>query len=160
MAGDAGNQISREGFAALEAELHELENEGRRAIAERIKTARDFGDLKENAEYHDAKEAQAHLETKILRLRALRDNSVVVEIGGTGDEVALGMAVTVRDVDSGREATHTMVGAAQSDPASGKLSVDSPLGRALAGARVGDEVAFEAPRGARRLTVVSIEPAG
>ena len=79
MAGDQGNQISREGLAALEAELHELETEGRRAMAERIKTARDFGDLKENAEYHDAKEAQAHLETKILRLRALRDNAVVVE---------------------------------------------------------------------------------
>jgi transcription elongation factor GreA len=148
--------ISREGLAALEAELAELENEGRRAIAERIKTARDFGDLKENAEYHDAKEAQAHLETKILRLRALRDNSVVVETGGAGDDVALGVAVTVRDLDSGREAVHTMVSAAESDPANGRLSIDSPLGRALTGARVGDQVTFDAPRGQRRLEVVAI----
>jgi transcription elongation factor GreA len=155
---DAGNHISREGLAALEAELHELETEGRRAMAERIKTARDFGDLKENAEYHDAKEAQAHLETKILRLRALRDNAVVVETGGAADAVALGVAVTVRDLDSGREATHAIVSAAESDPAAGKLSIDSPLGRALTGARVGDEVAFEAPRGTRRLEVVAIEP--
>jgi transcription elongation factor GreA len=156
MAGDAGNQISREGLAALEAELAGLENEGRRAIAERIKTARDFGDLKENAEYHDAKDAQAHLETKILRLRALRDNSVVVETGGSIDAVALGVAVTVRDLDSAREATHTIVSAAESDPAAGKLSIDSPLGRALTGARVGDEVTFDAPRGQRRLEIVAI----
>ncbi len=153
---DEGNHISREGLAALEAELAELENEGRRAIAERIRTARDFGDLKENAEYHDAKEAQAHLETKILRLRALRDNSVVVE-AGSGDEVALGVAVTVRDLDSGKEVVHTIVSAAESDPASGRLSIDSPLGRALTGARPGDEVTFDAPRGQRRLAIVAIE---
>ena len=84
MAGEPSGHISPEGLAALEAELHELETEGRRAIAERIKTARDFGDLKENAEYHDAKEAQAHLETKILRLRELRSGAVVVETGGDG----------------------------------------------------------------------------
>ena len=156
MTGDTGNQISREGLAALEAELATLETEGRRAIAERIKTARDFGDLKENAEYHDAKDAQAHLETKILRLRALRDNSVVVETGGSSDEVALGVAVSVRDLDSGREATHTIVSAAESDPAAGKLSIDSPLGRALTGARAGDQVTFDAPRGQRRLEIVAI----
>jgi len=159
MAGDAGSQISRAALTALEAELEELETEGRRAIAERIKTARDFGDLKENAEYHDAKEAQAHLETKILRLRAMRDNAVVVETGGAGDEVALGVAVTVRDVESGRERVHTIVSVAESDPASGKLSIDSPLGSALTGARVGEQVTFDAPRGRRTLEVVAIEPA-
>jgi transcription elongation factor GreA len=89
----------------------------------------------------------------------MRDNAVVVEPGGSGGEVALGVSVTVRDVDSGREATHTIVGASESDPAAGKLSIDSPLGRALTGAHVGDEVAFEAPRGARRLEVVRIDPA-
>jgi transcription elongation factor GreA len=153
---DAGRHISREGLAALEAQLLELQTEGRRAIADRIRTARDFGDLKENAEYHDAKEAQAHLETKILRLRELRDNAVVVETGGADGEVALGVVVTVRDLDSGREAEHTIVSAAESDPASGRLSIDSPLGRALTGARVGDEVRFDAPRGPRRLEVTAI----
>jgi transcription elongation factor GreA len=156
---DAGRHISPTGLAALEAELHELETEGRRQIAERIKTARDFGDLKENAEYHDAKEAQAHLETKILRLRQLRDNAVVVEPGGASDEVALGVVVTVRDLDNGREAEHTIVSAAESDPASGKLSIDSPLGHALTGARAGDTVTFDAPRGRRRLDIVAITPA-
>jgi transcription elongation factor GreA len=153
---DTGRHISPDGLAALEAELNELETEGRRAIAERIKTAREWGDLSENAEYHAAKEAQAHLETKILRLRGLRDNAIVVEPGGAPGEVALGVTVTVRDLDSGREAEHTIVSAAESDPASGKLSIDSPLGRALTGARAGDEVAFDAPRGRRRLEVVAI----
>jgi transcription elongation factor GreA len=154
---DAGRHISPAGLAALEAELNELETEGRREIAERIKTARDFGDLSENAEYHDAKNAQAHLETKILRLRQLRDNAVVVEPGGASGEVALGAVVKVRDLDSGREAEHTIVSAAESDPASGRLSIDAPLGRALTGARVGDEVTFDAPRGQRRLEIVAIE---
>ncbi len=77
------HHISADGLAALEAELHALETEGRRAIAERIKTAREWGDLKENSEYHDAKDAQAHLETKILRLRDLRHHAVVVEPGAT-----------------------------------------------------------------------------
>jgi transcription elongation factor GreA len=153
---EASRHISPEGLAALERELQELETEGRRAIAERIRIAREWGDLSENAEYHDAKEAQAHLETKILRLRELRDNAVVVEPGGAGGEVALGVVVTVRDLDSGREVEHTIVSAAESDPASGKLSIDSPLGRALTGAREGDEVTFDAPRGQRRLQIVSI----
>jgi transcription elongation factor GreA len=156
MSGDSGRHISPQGLAALEAELQELETEGRRAIAERIKTAREWGDLSENAEYHAAKEAQAHLETKILRLRVLRDNAIVVEPGGAPGEVALGATVTVRDLDTGREAQHTIVSAAESDPASGRLSIDSPLGRALTGARAGDEVAFDAPRGRRRLEVVAI----
>ena len=156
MADDSSRHISPEGLAALEAELHELESAGRDAIADRIRTAREWGDLSENAEYHDAKEAQAHLETKILRLRELRDNSIVVEPSGASGEVALGVVVTVRDLDGGREAEHTIVSAAESDPAHGRLSIDSPLGRALTGAKVGDTVTFEAPRGRRRLEVVAI----
>ena len=157
MTGDPSRHISPEGLAALEAELEELETEGRSAIADRIRTAREWGDLSENAEYHDAKEAQAHLETKILRLRELRDNAIVVKPGGASGEVALGVTVTVRDLDSGREQEHTIVSAAESDPASGRLSIDSPLGRALTGARVGDQVTFDAPRGQRRLEVIAIK---
>jgi transcription elongation factor GreA len=153
---DVGNQITPEGLAALEAELHELETEGRKHMADRLRTARAWGDLSENAEYHDAKEAQAHLETKILRLQELRRNAVVVEPGSKAGEAALGVAVTVRDLESGREATHTLVSAAESDPANGRLSIDSPLGRALAGAREGAEVAFDAPRGRRRLQIVAL----
>jgi transcription elongation factor GreA len=156
MSEDLSNQMTRDAYEALEAELAELEGDGRRAMAERIKTARAWGDLKENAEYHDAKDAQAHLETKILRLQDRRRNAVVVESAAGADRVALGSSVKVRDAESGRESTHQLVSANESDPANGKLSVESPLAQALAGSVVGDEVAFEAPRGTRRLVIVAI----
>lgn len=156
MADDVSNQITREGLSALEAEIATLETDARREMAERLRTARSWGDLKENSEYHDAKDAQAHLETRIQRLRELRRNAVVVEPAGQAGAVGLGAVVTVRDFGSGRETTHTIVSTAESDPAAGLLGIDSPLGRALAGAQVGDEVAFQAPRGERRLAVVSL----
>jgi len=159
MSDDVGDQISPAALAALEAELHRLETEGRREMAERLRTARGWGDLKENSEYHDAKDAQAHLETRILRLRERRHNAVVVEPGaGRTDRAGLGAVVTVRDLASGREATHTLVSATESDPAAGRLGIDSPMGRALAGARPGEEVTFAAPRGERRLLVLAVGP--
>src|SRR3954454_23533230 len=156
MSDDVGNQITREALDALEAELHELETTGRAEMADRLRTARAWGDLKENSEYHDAKNSQAHLETKIQLLRERRLNAVVVEGGGGSDQVAMGSTVTVKDVETGKEHTHQIVSANESDPAAGKLSIDSPLGRSLAGAKVGDEVSFEAPRGTRRLTIMEL----
>ena len=159
MAEDVANHISPEGLAALEAELHALETDARQQMAERLRTARAWGDLKENSEYHDAKDAQAHLETRIQRLRERRRNAVVVEPAAADGAVGIGVAVTVRDLDSGREATHEIVSATESDPANGRLGIDSPLGQALAGSREGDEVAFEAPRGERRLAIVAVRAA-
>ena len=156
MTEDSGNQITREGFAALEAELAELENEGRRAIAERIKTARDFGDLKENAEYHDAKDAQAILETRILRLRDQLTRAQVVEAEAGGDAVAFGSQVELSDRDSGKKTTYTLVSAVDADAAAGRLSVESPVARALVGARAGDVVEIRTPKGMRTLEVISI----
>src|SRR3954453_15662212 len=149
--------MTREAYAALAAQPRARETTAPQEMAERSRTARGWGDLKENAEYHDAKDAQAHLETKILRLQEQRRNAVVVEAKANAGRVSLGSAVTVRDADTGREATHTLVSAHEADPAAGRLSVESPLARALPGARVGDEVAFEAPRGTRRLVVERID---
>src|SRR5215216_5846271 len=97
---DVGKQITPDGLAALEAQLHELETEGRREMAERLRTARAWGDLKENAEYHAAKDAQAHLETKILQLREQLLTAQVVEAAEGGDAVAFGSTVEVEDEDS------------------------------------------------------------
>jgi transcription elongation factor GreA len=153
---DPKYQMTRETLAALEAELHVLENDERNAIAERIRIAREWGDLKENAEYHDAKNSQAHLETKILRLRDRTRNAVVVESSAGADHAGLGSTLTVRDEDSGRETTYELVAATESDPAKGKLSVDSPLGQALTGAETGRTVTYQAPKGPKRLTVLSL----
>ncbi len=153
MSSDRSYEITAEALAALEAELAELEGEGRREMAERIKTARAWGDLKENAEYHDAKNSQAHLETKILRLQDRRRNAVVVE-ATHGDTVGLGSSVVVDD--AGRERTYSITSPTEADVASGKLSLESPLAQSLLGAKAGDEVAFEAPKGTRTLRVLSV----
>src|SRR3982751_6202574 len=113
MSEDLRNQMTPEAFAALEAELVQLEGEGRREMAERIKTARAWGDLKENSEYHDAKNSQAHLETRILRLQDRRRNAVVVAATEGGSIARIGSSVTVRDEDSGRETTYELVPATQ-----------------------------------------------
>src|SRR3977135_2274496 len=105
-----GEAITGAGLEVLRAELAELETEGRRAMAERILAARELGDLKENAEYHIAKDDQAHLETKILRLRTRLRNAVVVEPEGGGATVAFGRSAEILDEESGRLHTWTIVG--------------------------------------------------
>ena len=148
--------MTAEGLAALQAELEQLETVARREIAERIKTAREWGDLKENSEYHDAKNDQAHLETKILRLREQLLAAEVREVETQTDVVGFGSKVEVEDTGSGRRQTYSLVSAPEAAPAEGKLSIDSPVGKALVGARVGDERTLETPRGVRTLKIVAI----
>jgi transcription elongation factor GreA len=148
--------ITAEGLAALQAELEHLETAARREIAERIKTAREWGDLKENSEYHDAKNDQAHLETKILRIREQLLAAEVREVETQTDVVGFGSRVEVEDAGSGRTQSYTLVSAPEAAPGDGKLSIDSPVGKALVGARVGDERTLETPRGARTLRIVAI----
>lgn len=151
------NLTTAEGLEALEAELAALEGEGRREIAERIKTAREWGDLKENSEYHDAKNEQAHLETKIARLREKISDAVVVD--GTPDAsagvVGFGSTVLVRDQDGG-EQRWRIVSSHDAAPREGLLSAESPVAVALMGRAPGDEIAVSLPRGRRTLTVVSV----
>ena len=151
-----GEPITREGLEALKAELARLEGDARRDIARRIQAARELGDLSENAEYHIAKEDQAHLETKILRLTQRLRNARVTEAPADTDVVAFGTTVTVADEESGREATYTLVGPTEADVRNGKLSAESPVAKALMGRRPGDEVEIQTPSGVRRQRVVRL----
>jgi transcription elongation factor GreA len=143
---------------ALQRELSQLEGEGRREIAERIKTAREWGDLKENSEYHDAKNEQAHLETRIATLRDRLARAQVVEVAQdtTGGVVAFGSTVVVRD-EAGREQRFELVSSRSASPGSGQLSIESPVAKALLGRRAGDVASVSLPRGSRELTIVSVD---
>jgi len=147
--------MTSEGLANLEAEIARLEGDERQKIAQQIKTAREFGDLKENAEYHAAKEAQGHLETRILQLRARLRGAEVVEAAG-GDVVAFGSRVELVDEDSGRALTYTLVSATEADASAGKLSVETPVAEALIGRRAGDVAEVATPRGTRRLRLTAV----
>ena len=152
---EAGNLMTAEGLEALRAEVERLETDERARIAEQIKVARSFGDLKENAEYHAAKEAQAHLETKILQLRGRLLGARVVEVT-EGDVVGFGSTVVLVDEGTGRELRYTIVAQPDQDPAAGKLSVETPVGKALMGKQAGDVATIATPRGERRLRVESV----
>jgi transcription elongation factor GreA len=152
-----GEAITPEGLDALKAELGELEGPGRREIASRILTARELGDLSENAEYHAAKEDQSHLETRIKRLRQrLRDAVVVEPESGEAGKFAFGRTAEVSDEDTGEVKTWTIVGPTEADIAAGKLSSASPIARALIDQPEGATVAVETPRGTRRFRIQSI----
>jgi len=151
------NKMTAAAHARLEAEVTELEGPGRREIADRIGVAREWGDLKENAEYHAAKEEAAMLEAKIARMRDQLLNSEIVEEAHRGEGAGMGSTVTYADAKAGREMTYRLVPAMEADPGSGRLSIDSPVGQALAGAKAGDERALTTPGGKRQITIVSVE---
>ena len=146
--------ITAEGLRALEAELHELETGARLAMSERIKAARELGDLKENAEYHIAKEDQAHLETKIKRLRQRLIAAKVVEADEADDGTfGFGRTAEVLDEATGKVHTWTIVGPTEADLAAGRLSAESPVAQGLLGRTPGDTVAVETPRGSRTYVI-------
>jgi transcription elongation factor GreA len=149
-----GYAITQEGLDALRAELEQLETVARADVASRIKTAREWGDLKENGEYHAAKEDQAHLETRIKRLRERLRGAKVTEANATPNGVVgFGSTVEVRDEQSGRVSTYMLVGAAEASARDGRLSIESPVAVALVGAREGDAVKVQTPSGSRTFHV-------
>jgi transcription elongation factor GreA len=150
------NKISPEGLEALKEEIRRLEQEERPAIAERIRIAREWGDLKENAEYHAAKNDQSFLETRIQRLNERLRSSTVVDGPAPTGEVGFGSEVRVRDEQTGKELTWTLVGATEADLSAGRLSVESPVAQALTGHHEGDDVAVQTPRGERRYTILGV----
>ena len=152
---DAGEPITEEGLVALKAEIGELETVARRDIAARILEARGHGDLKENAEYHAAKEDQSHLETRILRLRQRMRKAVVVETATTtsGNTMAFAREAEVRDLGTDEVHRWTIVGAAEANRAAGKLSAESPVAQALLNHAVGETIELKTPRGVRKLKI-------
>ena len=145
--------ITPEGIEDLRAEIDELEGTGRNEMADRIKTARELGDLKENADYHIAKEDQAHLETKIKRLRERLRKAEVVEVDTGTDSFAFGTTARVRDDGSGEVHTWTLVGPTEADLSQGRLSAESPVGRALLNRNAGETVRIATPKGERSFRV-------
>jgi transcription elongation factor GreA len=153
-----GEPITPAGLLALEAELAELETSGRRAMAARILAARELGDLSENAEYHIAKEDQAHLETRIKRMREHRRAALIVETDADGGAFGFGLTAEILDEESGHVYTWTLVGPTEADLAQGKLSAQSPVGKALLGRTPGESVEARTPRGGRSYRVQRLVP--
>ena len=151
--------LTPEGLEKLKQEIQYLSTEKRREVAERIKEAREFGDISENSEYDDAKNEQAMLEARIASLEdKLRSASVIDSSELSADVVRVGSLVHVKDADSGKSLTYTIVGSTEANPAENKLSNESPVGKALLGKKRNDIVSVPVPRGpARKLKITKIE---
>lgn len=139
-------QMSRAAYEALEAEINKLETVDRPAIAEKIQAAREDGDLKENAEYHAAKNDQSFLETKIIKLRDQLHRAEIVESAG-GDKVMHGSTVKLKMVAAGKEVEYTIVAPHEADAGAGRISSSSPVAEALIGAKPGQTVSALLPSG-------------
>ncbi len=151
--------LTPEGLASLKAELEDLSTTRRREVAARIKEARDFGDISENAEYDDAKNEQAMIESRILQLEErLRAATVIEPSELDNDVVRVGTTVHVDDADGAKHVYH-IVGSAEAKPAESKLSNESPVGKALVGKKKGEVASVSTPKGERKLTIKKIEVA-
>lgn len=144
---DEKSYLTPEGLEAIQRELDNLINVQRPNIAEKLKEAVAQGDLKENADYHDAKERQGFIEGRIQELEATLRRAVIIEKGGKSDIVQIGDTVTIREDGSDEDETYTIVGAAEANPREGKISNESPIGRALLGSKKGAKVKVQTPDG-------------
>lgn len=150
-------KLTAEGLKELQAELETLKTEGRAEIAEKIKVARGYGDLSENSEYDEAKNEQAKIEARIVEIEAMLKNCEVIgEVKGKPKSVTLGVKVKVYDAEFEEENEYQVVGSNEADPRNGKISDESPVGKALMGKKVGDEVTVEAPAGEIKLKILEI----
>ena len=152
------NYLSPEGLANVQEELHELKSVRRKELTERIEAAKALGDLAENAEYHEAKDALAMTEGRIYELEEILKNYRIIEEGGGKEgagSVRIGSTVDVRV--QGKDRTFTIVGSNEADPMNGKISNESPIGSALLGAHAGDTVEVRSPSGLVVYEVVKIQ---
>lgn len=149
--------LTEEGYRQLEKRLEELKFVKRPEITERIKVARDFGDLSENAEYDAAKNEQARIEGEIVEIEAKLKIAEIIKADGDHDVVGVGMKVRILDVDMNEEAVYEIVGTTEADISVGRISNESPLGKALVGAKVGQTVSVKAPKCSYEVKVLKIE---
>ena len=150
-------KMSQESLDKLKGELLELETVRTKEVAEQIKEARSFGDLSENSEYDEAKTEQGKLYSRIAELKDLIDNAVIDNSTATAGTVGHGSRVKVRDLEDDSELEYSIVGSQDANPMLGRVSSDSPFGMALLGHRQGETVTFEAPAGAQRFEILSID---
>jgi len=148
--------LTREGKKKLEQELDFLINVRRKEIAAQIKAAKEEGDLSENSAYDEAKLAQGFLEGRVQTIEVQLRNAVIIEKNGNSDKVSIGSTVTVEEDGFGQE-TYEIVGSAEADPLEGRISNESPIGRAMLGAKVGDKLRAETPSGEITFKVIKID---
>jgi len=148
--------LTREGYEKLVRELEELKKKFMYEISERIKEARELGDLSENSEYEAAKNEQGRVGSRIMEIEQILNNAEIIDEMGEGNEVSLGKWVVIKDLDTEEEYRFRIVTPQEADFFSGKLSADSPLGKNLLGRKVGEIVKVKAPGGIRRYQVLAI----
>ena len=152
--------LTPEGYKKLQEEIEFLSTDKRREIADRIREAREFGDIAENAEYDSAKNEQAHLEARIALLEERLKNARVIQKKEIkSGEVSIGTKVRLRDMDANQTVEYQIVGSAEADPAENKLSNESPVGKAIMGRKKGEVVEVAAPRGALKYKIMDIKAA-
>ncbi len=150
-------KVTEDGLLKLKNELETLKTEGRADIAEKIKVARGYGDLSENSEYDEAKNEQAKIEARIAEIEAMLKNVEIIEdVAGDSQTVVIGVNVKVLDIEFDEECDYRVVGSTEADPMQGKISDDSPLGKALLGKTIGDEVIVDAPAGELKFKILEI----
>jgi len=149
--------LTLEGLNKLEKELEYLKTVRRREVAERIKQALEFGDINENSEYEDAKNEQGFIEGRILEIeKMLRNVKIIDDHDAVPNEVGLGSTVTLLDVETGEQLVYMIVGSAEADPSNSRISNESPVGKALLGRKVGDEIEVNVPVGVLRYRIEAI----
>ena len=149
--------LTADGYEKLRQEIEYLQTEKRREVAERIRVAREFGDIAENAEYDDAKNEQAMLEHRIAQLEErLLSARVITKKEISKDSVSVGSTVRLRDIAANETVEYHIVGSAEANPAENKLSNESPVGKAIIGKKKGDVVEVTAPRGAMKFKIMAI----
>ncbi|MFC3039140.1 transcription elongation factor GreA [Virgibacillus xinjiangensis] len=158
MATEKSYYMTQEGKEKLEEELRYLKTDRRQEVVERIKIARDFGDLSENSEYDAAKDEQAFVESRISQVETMIRNAVIIENDNEDPNVvALGKSVTFQETPDGEEETYTIVGSAEADPFEGKISNDSPMAKSLLGKEVGSEVTVATPGGDMHVKILKVD---